>query len=337
MSNNPIFVADIGGTKSLFALAEKTGDHFQLYEKRYYNNNEYSSGYSVVSTYLQSIRRAEISNGVFGVAGHVKNNSVFLTNRNWQFDEVQLKKDFGFHTIKLVNDLEAMTKGVLFLKETDYIGIQKGVPQKDGNICVIAAGTGLGEATAVYCKGIKDYHVIPGEGGQAGFSAANNIQSDLWNYILETDPGASIESLLSGSGLSNIYQYLIKDSASSHPKLNSILEEENSAAEISKRAISGEDEYCKKTVEIFISIYANEARNFAFRMLPYGGLFLGGGIAPKIFGENNSTRFLQRKNTFLKTFLKKSKMENFLENIPVYLITSEDTALYGAAAFTEFS
>ncbi|MES0490565.1 MAG: glucokinase [Leptospirales bacterium] len=338
MSTLPVLVADIGGTKSLFALAKKSGapyPHYQLYEKRLYNNEQFSSGYAVLSEYLKSIGNIAIHNGVLGIAGHVQANSVYMTTLKWQFDEAQLKNDFGFRKINLLNDLEAMTMGVPFLNNTDYIEIQKGVRQQKGNICLVAAGTGLGEASSVYCEQIQDYHVIPGEGGQAGFSPVTIEQSELWNYILKTEPYASLESLLSGPGLVNIYKYLVENSRVAENPSVSIVEKNLTAKEITTRSNSGEDEYCIKAVDLFVSIYANEARNLAFRTLPYGGLYLGGGIAPKIFDTRNSTRYLEYVTNFLQMFLKKSKMSNFLENIPVYIITNENSALYGAAAFNE--
>ena len=335
MSKQPLLVADIGGTKSLIALAERAGDHFRIHKKRYYENKKFNSGYDVLSEYIQSIGKVKNLHATLGIAGHIQKDSVYLTNRKWQFNKAQLEKDFDFISLNLVNDLEAMMKGVLFLNENDTIEIQKGIAREGGNICVIAAGTGLGEAVAVYCKEINDYHIIPSEVSQADFSAANEVESELWNYTRKHKPGASIETLLSGSGLIKIYQYLIHKVELEDINLTQFLEMENPAGEITKRANSGEDEYCKKAVDIFISIYANEARNFAFRMLPYGGIFIGGGIAPKIFGEKDSSGFLQRKEIFLRTFLRESKMENFLENVPIYIINSEDTVLYGAASFAE--
>jgi glucokinase len=225
--------------------------------------------------------------------------------------------------VELLNDLEANACGISTLSAADFAVLQKGNPNASGNAAVISAGTGLGEA-GMYFDGTI-LRPFAGEGGHASFAPEGELQGELFQYLTRKFGHVSCERVLSGPGLVNIYEFLRDTGRGSETQ--AVVEQMRSgdpAAAISQAALGDGCQLCVEALEIFVVIYGAETGNLALKVLATAGVYLGGGIAPKILSE------LQR-SIFLEAFLNKGRMKALLEAVPVLVILNENTALRGAA------
>jgi len=306
-----ILAGDVGGTHARLALMQARGEDLSILSEKIYPSHDYSKLEDIVADFLkQSSTKPELAG--IGVAGPVRDGKCVATNLPWIVDSVPLAAACGLPRVELLNDLEANAYGISTLAATDFSTLQKGIPNAKGNAAVISAGTGLGEA-GMYFDG-RVLRPFAGEGGHASFAPEGEIQAELFEYLMRKFGHVSCERVLSGPGLVNIYEFLRDTGRGS----------ENHAVVEQMRTGKDKCQLCDEAVEIFVQIYAAEAGNLALKVLATGGVYIGGGIAPKILSE------LQRP-IFLEAFLNKGRMKPLLEAIPVLVILNENTALRGAA------
>jgi glucokinase len=328
MDNNRMILAgDIGGTKTVIALYQHTG-HNDLEQLRLetFPSQESLSLDTILNEFLKQTPQQSLHAACFGVAGPVINGQCHTTNLPWSLSEAALAKYLNVQRVKLLNDLEATAYGMLFLGATERVPLNQGKADSVGNIAVVAAGTGLGEAM-LYWDG-NQHHPIASEGGHCDFAPRNDREIELLKYLRQRLNGhVSYERILSGPGLFNIYQFLRDTGYGNEP--NSLREELRTgdpSATISRHALAGDEPLCVAALEMFAAIYGAEAGNLALKCLAAGGVYIGGGIAPKILPALN-------QGIFMEAFLDKGRFATLLKDIPVSVATNPQTALLGAAQY----
>ncbi len=327
-----ILAGDIGGTKTVIALyasdTSGTSAPLQQLSLQTYPSNDYLSLESILQAFLAQHGAAGLRAACFGVAGAVVNGQCRTTNLPWAFSEQSLAEAIGIGKVKLLNDLEAAAYGMLFIGTDECITLNAGIPGNTGNIAVIAAGTGLGEAM-LYWDGER-HHPIASEGGHSDFSPRSDREIELLKYLRQRFGGhVSCERVLSGPGLYNIYQFLRDSGYGSEPAwLSQELRAGDPSASISEHALSGRDPLCAAALDMFCSIYGAEAGNLALQCLSLGGVYIGGGIAPKIIPALSS-------GAFLDAFLDKGRFAPLLKDMRVSIASNAQAPLLGAAHYTQ--
>ena len=322
-----LLAADIGGTKSDLAIYDFTqGTDTPPLCRQRYNNNEFHSFYDVLREFLSSTDKPTPRYGCFGVAAVIDNNRARLTNREWEIGEQELLKDFGFSKVKLINDLTAICSSLPSLAEPELLQIQQGQKIENSIQAVIAPGTGLGEGILLH----RDACFFPQgtEGGHCDFAPLNQEQSELLSFMLKKQSPVSYELLCSGVGIPNIYDFLASTDITIDVACSKrIAAAPDKTAAISEGAFSASPcPLCLRTFAIFMEILGAEAGNLALKTYPTGGLFIAGGILPRI-AEHISFE------PFLKAFRDKEKMAALMESIPIHLILHKNAALLGAANY----
>jgi glucokinase len=327
LSNKIILAGDVGGTKTLLALYECSGSNlFELKLKRY-ESKEYSNLEIIVNDFLSS-RQIVPQAAAFGIPGPVENGKVKSTNLPWLIDEKTLSKHTGIPKLKIVNDLAATAFDIPYLKQDEIILIKDGKKERRSErYVVVAPGTGLGQAFLI-CDDDKKI-VLPSEGGHADFASTNEIEAELFLYLLKKFGRVSYERIISGNGLLNIFDFLVETNFSK-PKDKTIarMKTEDKAAVISEQAISGKDRVCEKALNIFISVLGAHSGNLVITLLATGGVYLGGGIPHKILPKLKDA-------AFTKSFVNKGRLKNIVDETPVYVINNNYAALHGAARIAE--
>lgn len=321
---------DIGGTKTVLALYEETSSATTPLREETYPSGRYDSLEQIVEEFLHSTRAKQrrVHRASFGVAGPVVGGKATLPNLPWVIEETKLKEKFGFEAVAVINDLEAIGHSVPVLPTTDLATVKDGAPEARGNIAVIAPGTGLGE-TFLTWNG-KKYTVHPSEGGHGDFAPVDAFQIGLLEYLLERFDHVSYERVCSGTGIPNIYSYLRDRGLAEEPTwLSAELGKAKDPNAVIINAASEDQRecrICRLTVETFVASLAAEAGNMVLRNMATGGLYLGGGISPRILP------FLQ-KPAFTKWFVQKGRLSRLPEMVPVRVILNSKAALVGAASF----
>ena len=315
---------DIGGTKTHLAFfIEENGELVCLYESKF-PSQKYLNLRSIVSQFLKE-KNIKILRACFGIAGPVKEGKSQATNLPWLVDSVGLEQDLGIDKVSLINDLEANAYGLKMLSPHEFYVINPGDPKAEGNQAIVSAGTGLGEA-GIYYDG-KNHYPFACEGGHTDFAPRNRREDRLLTYLRKRFDHVSYERILSGPGLYNLYQFMVET--------QEVVEKEETYREIahgdaprliSEKGLIGSSLACRETLELFVSIYGSEAGNVALKLFSTGGIFIGGGIAPKILDA-------LRGGSFLRSFIRKGRFSNLLENVPIKVILNERTALLGAAYY----
>jgi glucokinase len=326
-----ILAGDIGGTKTLLALFSKEKEGMSPLREEVFPSRHYHDFGDVLKEFLKE-EHGPIERACFGVAGPVLGGRCETTNLPWVVDAGEISRDFGIASVTLLNDLEATAYGTMTLTEKDYFILNEGEKQGAhpegegrGNRAIISAGTGLGEAI-IFWNGSR-YEPSASEGGHADFAPRNHLQVQLLEYLWKQYPSISYERVLSGPGLLNIYHFLRESGQGAEPPwLSKRLSTEDPSAVISETALNGTADLCVKALDLFVSIYGAEAGNLALKALATGGIYVGGGIAPKILQK-------LRDGTFIKTFIDKGRFSSFMSRIPVWVLLDEKTALRGAAYY----
>lgn len=323
-----ILAGDVGGTNARLGCFKVDSGRLVLVQAQDYPSHEHSGLEEIVKKFLADYAVSSIEQACFGVAGPVKDGQVVTSNLPWVIDAAQLAELLRIREVALINDLEANTYGILVLEPVDFIALNDGAAEATGNIAVIAAGTGLGEAGA-YWDGTR-YHPIPSEGGHADFAPRNELEMELFAKLLARFDHVSYERVLSGAGLLHIYDFLRDSGRGNEPQwLREQMQAGDPAAAISTAAIEGRSDLCEKALEIFVSIYGAESGNLALKFKAAGGVFLGGGIAPKIIQK-------LKLPSFMEAFKAKGRMRSLLETIPVRVVLNDKAALLGAARRAAF-
>jgi glucokinase len=317
-----ILAGDIGATKTNLGFFKFEDGQLKTLLKEQLTNKNYSSFNEIVSNFVQS-NNLEVTAACFGVAGPIRNERGEMTNLPWVIDKQELVHLLKIKNVWVINDLEANAYGISALTPDDFYTLNPGNPDQQGNAAVIAAGTGLGEA-GLYWDG-KRHHPFACEGGHVDFAPQNDLEIDLLKYLLKKFSHVSYEWIISGVGVYNIYQFL-RDSGyeKEAPWFKKELSQKDAGVVITQAALKQRCPLCIKTMDMFASIYGAEAGNLALKMLALKGLYIGGGIAPKILS-------LIQQGSFMKAFLAKGRLKPIIETIPVKVILTDRTALLGAA------
>ncbi len=317
-----ILAGDVGGTHARLAIFEARGEELKLIVEQIYASHSYPGLEAIVSEFLRSTSAKPDSAGI-GVAGPVRDGRCVATNLPWVVDAASLRASTGVQSITLLNDLEANAYGIATLSAGDFEVLHKGRPERHGSVAVISAGTGLGEA-GMHWDGAM-LRPFASEGGHSSYAPEGELEGELFQTLAKRFGHVSCERVLSGPGLVNIYEFL-RDTGrgSESAAFAEELREEDPAAVISEAALAKRNDLCIAALDLFVRIYGAEAGNLALKFLATGGVYLGGGIAPKILQKLKAPDFVE-------AFLAKGRMRPLLEAIPVLVILNENTALQGAA------
>ena len=316
-----ILAGDIGGTNTRLALLETEDKRLRVIVDQTFASREHKSLDEIISQFLGE-HPAPITHACFGVAGPIRSRQSRPANLPWVVDADQLSTRFGFDSVTLVNDLEANALGLVALKTKDFAVLNEGTPDAEGNNAVISAGTGLGEA-GLHFEG-KIRRPFATEGGHADFAPRNELEIELLRYLLAKYEHVSYERVLSGPGLQNIYRFLRDTGRGVEPVwLAEEMGGPDPSSVITRTALTEKSELAMRALELFVSIYGAEAGNLALKVKATGGVYVGGGIAPRIIRQLKSPAFME-------AFTAKGRMRPFLESVPVRVILNDMTALLGA-------
>ena len=322
-----ILAGDIGGTKTRLALFQEAGTALHLVRSTTYDSRSAATLEEIVTRFLEESGKPETSAACFGVAGAVVGGEVRTTNLPWHLSEGGLARELAIPRVGLLNDLEAAAYGVVAIDDpASLLSLQAGDPPRERRaLALVAAGTGLG--VAVMSWNGERYKVAPSEGGHCDFAPQDTVEDALLVWLRAKFGGhVSYERILSGPGIVNLYGFLREYSGIAEPAwLTDRIGDGDPAPVISAAALTNEDALCHDTLTRFVSMYGAAAGNFALTALAVGGVYLGGGIAPKIL-----PRIVD--GPFLAAFAAKGRFADALRKIPVYVVLATDVALLGAAA-----
>jgi glucokinase len=318
-----VLAADVGGTKTEFALFQiKDGKLVSLKNQRY-PTSDHRSFVKAIHEFHQD-KSLVINCACLGVAGTVDGDKVSGTNFAWKIDAKKLEKDLKIKKVLLINDLQANAYGLSALKKSDFDILCKG-EKNEGNTVVISPGTGLGEA-GLFWDGSK-YNPYATEGGHCNFAPRTDLDLELFKFLNKKFDHVSWERVISGMGIMNIYEFLRQFRKKKEPKwLTGQLKTDNSAKVISSAALEKKDKICEETIQLFLKYLAVESSELALKAKATGGIFIGGGIVPKILP-------LIDKKEFLENFINVGRMKNLLKSISVKIVLNDKTALMGAAYY----
>lgn len=321
-----ILAGDIGGTKTNLALFEPRGNTLEIQAQHQFASRDYSSLTDVLDAFGQLTAKPQIHSACFGIAGPVVEGRCRTTNLPWEITTSGLQEHLKTDKVRLLNDLEATAYGMLYLPEDEFADLNPTGRAVHGNRAVIAAGTGLGEAMLFY-DGAR-YHPIGSEGGHSDFAPVTAQQDELLQWMRKRYPGhVSYERVLSGPGIYTLYEFLHESGFAPQPaSMLQIPEGGDRSAVVSECALKQNDPLCMETLRLFAEIYGAEAGNLALKTMSLGGVYIGGGIAPKILPVITNTHFMNG-------FASKGRFEELLRGMQVKIALNPETALLGAARF----
>lgn len=313
---------DVGGTKIHLGLYVEGRGRPRLRELKTFASQESPNLEGIVERFLQA-HPAPVKAACFGVAGPVIRGKSRITNLPWSVSEARLKRRFQWSRVRLINDLTATALALQLLAPRERVTLNRARGATNGNLGLVAPGTGLGEALLVFDG--RAYIAVPSEGGHTDFSPATKNEVLLWEYLHERYGHVSMERLLSGPGLLNIYSWL-RDSGrfEEPPRLSRRLGTEDPARVISEEGLRSQNPLCREVLRLFTSILGREAGNLALKGMTLGGVYLGGGIPPKILD-------VLKEDAFLEAFINKGRFSRLMKRIPVRVILNDKAALLGAA------
>ncbi len=320
-----ILAGDIGGTKTNLALYEQSEAGLELQIQWQFASREFDTLIDVIAAFENEVGSGTVEAACFGIAGPVIEGRCRTTNLPWDVTEAALAAHLGGARVRLLNDLEATAYGMLYLEADALKELNPTARQIRANRAVIAAGTGLGEAM-LYWDGSR-YHPSGSEGGHCDFAPQSPQQDELLRWLRHRHPlHVSIERILSGPGIATLYDFLFESGfASQPPYMLQLAQGSDRSAAISRCALEDHDPLCRETLRLFAEIYGAEAGNLALKTMALGGVYIGGGIAPKI------APFVEAH--FLEAFVSKGRFEEMLRAVPIRLSLDDKTALLGAARF----
>jgi glucokinase len=315
-----ILAGDIGGTKTLLGLFDRTTPRPRPILVREFVTLDFPDLMAMVAEFLRdrAIQGGQIDQACFGVAGPVVGNAADLTNVPWRVEADAVAHSFGLRTVALLNDLQAMAWAVRVLGGDEVHVLQQGEPLPGGNVALLAAGTGLGEALLHNVNG--RLVPSPSEGGHADFPARNDREMKLAQYLIDRFGRAEVEDVLSGRGFINLHHVAHRAPCEAQVDLL----DPDAPAAISTAGLERRCAGCVEALEMFVEAYGAEAGNLALRVVATGGVFIGGGIAPKILPAMTT-------GAFMRAFTEKPPLDAILKAIPVKMILNDQAGLIGAA------
>lgn len=324
-----LLAGDIGGTKTILALfSEENGPHHPLVMTRFVCES-YPSLEAIVQKFLASnsaiLSAVKISAACFGIAGPIRKRRVQVTNLPWIVDADSLETVVGSH-VTLLNDLEAIANAIPHLTEEDVVQLRAGQAEDKKPIAIVAPGTGLGEAYLVWDG--DSYIALPSEGGHKDYAPGSALELELLHFLQSRMRHVSYERVCSGIGIPNLYDFF-KESGR-YPEPDWLAEALANAEDKTPVIFDGAKEkgvpICKAALELFITILGSESGNLVLQLLATGGVYLAGGIPPRILSELQA-------GTFEDAFLRKGRFVKLLDPVPVYVVTEPHAALYGTAGY----
>lgn len=318
-----VLAGDIGGTKTRLTVFCLEQQQCRLTIEKTFHSKDYPSLEVILREFLRG--QEKIASACFGIAGPVTSGIVKTTNLPWVIDIQSIQKELSVKKVEIINDLVANAYGIFLLKKRDFDVLNTG-EMKKGNAALLSAGTGLGEAI-LFWDG-KQYVPSPSEGGHVEFGPKSKLEIELFQYLFDRFGHVSYERVLSGAGLLHIYQFL-KDSKRFGKEpgwLSGKIEQDDPAAVILETAQQKRSRLCWTALDMFVSIYGAAAGNLALQVMAIGGIYLGGGIAPKIIWK-------LKDQVFMKAFKDKGRLSEVLAHIPVKVIINDKAALLGAAHY----
>jgi glucokinase len=321
-----ILAGDVGGTKVDLGLYDFINGKLKQTRDKVFKAKEYTGLEAIVKEFLGEDK---VTAACFGVPGPVRDGRLRLTNLPWTLDSRELAKNLEIDHVFLINDLEANGYGVAELAPDQIYTLSEGDASQTGNRALIAAGTGLGEGLLIWNG--HTHIPYPSEGGHGDYAPRNEDEIDLLRFLKEKYNGrVSFERVVAGMGLTSIYEFLREVRGMEEPawlteKLAAV-SDPNSV--ITEMGLSAKSEICEKALDMFVSAYGAEAGNLALKVLSVGGLYVGGGIAPRILEK-------LKDGTFMKAFTDKGRLSQLLINMPVRIILESRAAQMGAAAYAE--
>ncbi|MDB5107998.1 MAG: glk [Candidatus Binatus sp.] len=325
-----ILAGDVGGTKTQLGLYRYADGKLQLIREYRYATLQFKSLEDACADFLRGPNGVDVGGetkigaACFGVPGPVVDGQALATNVPWTMQQSLLTQSLNGVPVRLINDLGAIAYGVLGLQGSDVAVLHHADnPAQHGNIAVLAAGTGLGESAMVWEQ--SRYHAVASEGGHSDFGPHGEEQIDLLRFLANDFEHVSYERVLSGPGLRNVYRFLRSRDGSPEPAwLTEAMAAGDPAAAISEAALAGRDPVCVRALTMFCNIYGSEAANLALKVLALGGVFLAGGIAPKILA-------MLTQGTFTDGFFSKGRLNEILKRIEVRVALNPAAGLIGAA------
>lgn len=322
-----VLAGDIGGTKTLLQIAECAGGRCRAVRAQRFDSGAYDGLSSVVHEFLKGEKSGRIKAACFGIAGPIretpKGQSVKVTNLPWEIHARELKRRFRIPRLQLINDFQAIGYGIEALGRKDLAVLQKGRAVRHAPRAVIGAGTGLGQGILFWQR--DHYEPVATEGGHANFAPVNELQIELARYLLQTAGRTSWELVLSGHGLVRLYGFLRQQGvAPESAAMAQAMRGGDPAAAITQAALEQHDALANRTLDLFVDIYGAQAGNLALTAGARGGVYIAGGIAPKIISRLTDGRFL-------RAFLGKGKMSPYVEAIPLRVVINPEVGLIGAA------
>lgn len=300
------------------AQVRRHSEGMRLVGRMTYVNQEFPDLESIIQAYIKKTEiKAEFA--CFGIAGTVIGSEVVQGSFPWQVSYKSVKKEFAFTRVILVNDVVATAKGIFELPNDKFYTIKQGFTDQTGNIGLLAAGSGLGEA--LICYDGEKYSAIASEGGHSGFAPMTQLEADLWEFLYSETTEVEVEDVVSLRGLTNIYRFLSYRAKVDEGKW--YVQAADKPAAIIEKGLAGSDEIAVKTLEVFTDCYASEAANLAVKGITVGGVYLGGMIAPRLVTAFDRQRFADR-------FVRRGRMAAVLSGMPVTVIMDETAALLGA-------
>jgi len=317
-----ILAGDIGGTNARLAFFDVMNGHFRLVSASVFPSREYTGLDQIVSKFVET-SNLHPDAACFGVPGPVRSGRVETSNLPWVIESARLADELNLKKTVLINDLEANAWGIATLGPEDVVSLNQVKGNPVGNQAVISAGTGLGEAGM--CWDGSQHRIFASEGGHSDFAPRNELEIELFRYLSGRYGHVSYERVVSGPGLVNVFHFLRDSGRGTEPQwLTDQMVHGDPAAAISRAALDGACALCEQALDLFVSVFAAEAGNLALKIMATGGVYLGGGIAPKMLTKLSGPLFMH-------AFVGKGRMQPLLEAMPVKVITNDKTALMGAA------
>jgi glucokinase len=321
-----LLAGDVGGTKTNLAFVRSTENGLEELVAKSYPSGDFTSLVNLIKEFFSELPHKP-DRICLGVAGPVIDGSVRFTNLGWDVQIADLSSSLGVSEVMLLNDLEATAYGLAALEPKDFHTIQEG-HHLDGNSAIVAPGTGLGEA-GLYFDG-KWLHPFSSEGGHCDFSPRTQLDYKLYQYMEQLYGIVSWEKLISGPAIEDIFNFLCKERGITvSAELSGRFKQDDGSAVISKEAIEGDDLVCRETMDLFVSYLARECTSMALKMKATGGLYLAGGIPPKILP-------LLQRPVFMESFMSSDRMETLLEQVGIHVILNQRAPMLGAACYAAY-
>jgi len=316
--NRLYLAADIGGTNSRVVLAERREQRWQVRHRARYPSQRYPSAESVLGEFLDASARPTVTAAGIAVAGPVVNGSARLTNVSWDLNAASLGSALGNVPVRLLNDFEAVALGISSLADEDLVTLQLGLPREGAPRLLVGAGTGLGVSVLVPVK--SGYAALPSEGSHGDFAPDGELQIALLRHLVARYGHASWERVVSGPGLEEIYAFIRMHEGQDAGSV--------AAPEITQAALDRSDPRAECALDLFVSAYGCFAGNLALVVLPRGGVYIAGGIAPRILPKLSD-------GLFLRGFTAKGRFAGLMAEMPVHVVMNDDVGLFGALAAAE--